>query len=144
MARGGEKEKKRTISRKERLLKLYMDYKDENRDWIKEIESRDEQDFTNRKLYLYYTQIGRCMYSGEEISLEELMQKNSKWDKDHIYPQSKIKDDSLDNLVLARKDINNIFQYFFILSWIPVGNSLLDLLLFISLLYADRKMYVFW
>ena len=107
MARGGEKEKKRTISRKERLLKLYMDYKDENRDWIKEIESRDEQDFTNRKLYLYYTQIGRCMYSGEEISLEELMQKNSKWDKDHIYPQSKIKDDSLDNLVLARKDINN-------------------------------------
>ena len=47
------------------------------------------------------------MYSGEEISLEELMQKNSKWDKDHIYPQSKIKDDSLDNLVLARKDINN-------------------------------------
>ena len=87
-----------------------MDYKDENRDWIKEIESRDEQDFTNRKLYLYYTQIGRCMYSGEEISLEELMQKNSKWDKDHIYPQSKIKDDSLDNLVLAINPISCYLQ----------------------------------
>ena len=107
MARGAEREKKRTISRKERLLKLYTEYQDENRDWIKEIESRDEQDFANRKLYLYYTQMGKCMYSGEEISVEELMQKNSKWDKDHIYPQSKIKDDSLDNLVLARKDINN-------------------------------------
>ena len=110
MARGGEKEKKRTISRKERLLKLYMDYKDENRDRTKEIEDREEREFNSKKLYLYYTQMGRCMYSGEEINIDELMQKNSKWDIDHIYPQSKIKDDSLDNMVLAKKVINNSKQ----------------------------------
>ena len=50
------------------------------------------------------------MYSGEEIDIDELMQKNSKWDIDHIYPQSKIKDDSLDNMVLAKKVINNSKQ----------------------------------
>ena len=54
--------------------------------------------------------MGRCMYSGEEIDIDELMQKNSKWDIDHIYPQSKIKDDSLDNMVLAKKVINNSKQ----------------------------------
>ena len=107
MARGGEKEKKRTVSRKTRLLDLYAACKDDVRDWTKEIEGREEREFNSKKLYLYYTQMGRCMYSGEEIDIDELMQKNSKWDIDHIYPQSKIKDDSLDNMVLAKKEINN-------------------------------------
>lgn len=107
MARGGEKEKKRTVSRKARLLELYVACKDDVRDWTREIEDREEREFNSKKLYLYYTQMGRCMYSGEEIDIDELMQKNSKWDIDHIYPQSKIKDDSLDNMVLAKKVINN-------------------------------------
>ena len=47
------------------------------------------------------------MYTGESIDLDDLMQKNSKWDKDHIYPTSKIKDDSIDNLVLVDKTVNN-------------------------------------
>ena len=110
MARGGEKEKKRTVSRKARLLELYVACKDDVRDWTKEIEDREEREFNSKKLYLYYTQMGRCMYSGEEINIDELMQKNSKWDIDHIYPQSKIKDDSLDNMVLAKKVINNSKQ----------------------------------
>lgn len=110
MARGGEKEKKRTVSRKARLLELYAACKDDVRDWTKEIEDREEREFNSKKLYLYYTQMGHCMYSGEEIDIDELMQKNSKWDIDHIYPQSKIKDDSLDNIVLAKKVINNSKQ----------------------------------
>ena len=110
MARGGEKEKRRTVSRKARLLELYAACKDDVRDWTKEIENREEREFNSKKLYLYYTQMGRCMYSGEEIDIDELMQKNSKWDIDHIYPQSKIKDDSLDNMVLAKKVINNSKQ----------------------------------
>lgn len=110
MARGGEKEKRRTVSRKARLLELYAACKDDVRDWTKEIENREEREFNSKKLYLYYTQMGRCMYSGEEIDIDELMQKNSKWDIDHIYPQSKIKDDSIDNMVLAKKVINNSKQ----------------------------------
>lgn len=42
MARGGEKEKKRTVSRKARLLELYAACKDDVRDWTKEIEDREE------------------------------------------------------------------------------------------------------
>lgn len=110
MARGGEKEKRRTVSRKARLLELYAACKDDVRDWTKEIENREEREFNSKKLYLYYTQMGRCMYSGEEIDIDELMQKNSKWDIDYIYPQSKIKDDSIDNMVLAKKVINNSKQ----------------------------------
>lgn len=107
MARGGEKEKKRTVSRKTRLQELYTGCKDDTRNWMKEIGDREEREFSSRKLYLYYTQMGKCMYTGEEIDVDLLMTANSKWDIDHIYPQSRIKDDSFDNMVLVRKDINN-------------------------------------
>ena len=46
------------------------------------------------------------MYSGNRIDLEQLMAGSPKWDRDHIYPQSRIKDDSLDNLVLVDRNIN--------------------------------------
>ena len=46
------------------------------------------------------------MYSGEEIKLDDLFNKNL-YDIDHIYPQSKIKDDSLNNRVLVKKNINS-------------------------------------
>ena len=53
---------------------------------------------------------GYATENPEQIDIDELMQKNSKWDIDHIYPQSKIKDDSIDNMVLAKKVINNSKQ----------------------------------
>lgn len=108
MARGeaDEKNKKRTTSRKQKLLDLYAACEDDVRNWTKEIEGREEREFNSKKLYLYYTQKGRCMYTGETIDLDELMSANSKWDIDHIYPQSRIKDDSLDNMVLAKKSEN--------------------------------------
>lgn len=101
-----DKDKNRTTSRKQRLLELYANCEGDVRDWTKEIEARDEREFSSIKLYLYYTQMGRCMYTGEQIDLHELMTANSKWDRDHIYPQSLIKDDSLDNLVLVKKAFN--------------------------------------
>ncbi len=105
MARGAE-EKKRTVSRKTKLLELYAACKTDTRDWCKEIDETDERSFNSMKLYLYYTQMGRCMYSGEPIDIQQLMAGNAKWDRDHIYPQSKLKDDSLDNLVLVNKEYN--------------------------------------
>lgn len=106
MARGEEKEKKRTQSRKDRLMKLYAACESDVREWTKELDQWNERDFNSMKLYLYYTQMGRCMYTGEPIDLDALMSGNSKWDRDHIYPQSKIKDDSIDNLVLVNKTEN--------------------------------------
>ena len=106
MARGEEKEKKRTQSRKDRLMELYAACESDVREWTKELDRWNERDFNSMKLYLYYTQLGRCMYTGEPIDLDALMSGNSKWDRDHIYPQSKIKDDSIDNLVLVNKTEN--------------------------------------
>lgn len=101
----GTGEKKRTVSRKDRLISLYESCKDESKDWKKELEQRPEDDFQSIKLYLYYTQMGRCMYSGESIDLSRLSDANV-YDRDHIYPQSKTKDDSLDNLVLVKRELN--------------------------------------
>lgn len=100
------KKKGRTSSRKQQLLDLYNACEDDVRQWSKEITAKDERSYNSLKLYLYYLQKGKCMYTGEDIDLNELMTSNSKWDKDHIYPQSKIKDDSLDNLVLVNKKVN--------------------------------------
>lgn len=103
----GEKGK-RTISRKKKLLDLYSSIKKEQRDWKNEINDKSEADFRIKKLYLYYLQKGRCMYTGEEINLHDLMTNNNLYDIDHIYPRHFIKDDSIENnLVLVRKEKNN-------------------------------------
>lgn len=112
-------DKKPTDSRKKQLESLYKKIKDEE---IKDLENEINStlDFSNKKdrlnavessklkskkLYLYYTQLGRCMYSGESIDINELFN-NNKYDIDHIYPQSKVKDDSFTNTVLVKKVSN--------------------------------------
>lgn len=56
------------------------------------------------RLYLYFTQLGRDMYTGESINIDEI---STMYDIDHILPQAFIKDDSLDNRVLVRRQANN-------------------------------------
>lgn len=102
-----KQESKRTESRKNRLIDLYKSCKNEERNWISELENWSEQQYRSDKLYLYYTQKGKCMYSGEEIHIEDLWD-NTKYDIDHIYPQSKTIDDSLDNRVLVKKTENEL------------------------------------
>ncbi len=101
----GEEEKKRTVSRKSRLVELYKACKKDNEDLYNALLSTDENEFRRDALYLYYTQFGRCMYTGKVIALEEIYNKNL-YDIDHIFPQSKIKDDSIDNRVLVTKKSN--------------------------------------
>lgn len=100
-----EGEKKRTVSRKKQLSDLYKALKDESRDWVAEIEEKEESDFRRDRLYLYYTQMGKCLYTGRPIDIDELFNEN-RYDIDHIYPQSKMKDDSLNNRVLVERDAN--------------------------------------
>ncbi len=96
----------RTASRKRKFEELYKQCKKEERDWQEEIRLHSEGEFRSKKLYLYYLQKGRCMYSGEPIALEDLFNDNL-YDIDHIYPRHYVKDDSLDNnLVLVKKQIN--------------------------------------
>ncbi len=95
----------RTVSRKDQLLELYKNIKGEEREWIAEIEQTPDAKFNSDKLVLYYRQLGKSMYSGKDISIDEVFDTNI-CDIDHIYPQSKIKDDSLDNRVLVYKTEN--------------------------------------
>ena len=76
------------------------------RDLQEKLEQETDQSLRRDKLYLYYTQMGRCMYSGEPIDLEEMLKDNTTYDIDHIYPRSRIKDDSLTNRVLVKSSLN--------------------------------------
>ncbi len=107
MARGGSKEMKgkRTESRKEKLLALYKNCREDEKELLAQLEQEDDTTLRSNKLYLYYTQFGKCMYSGEPIDLEALMS-GRLFDRDHIFPQSRIKDDSLDNLVIVKNTLN--------------------------------------
>lgn len=51
----------------------------------------------NDRLFLYYIQNGKDMYTGDELDIDHL----SHYDIDHIIPQAFIKDDSIDNRVLT-------------------------------------------
>lgn len=99
-------DKGRKDSRKKQLLELYKSIKDE-RDWEKEIEGVDNNgSLRSKKLYLYYRQMGRCMYTGKEIDLYTLLHSNE-YDIDHIYPRHYVKDDNIENnLVLVSKQSN--------------------------------------
>lgn len=114
MARSKE-ESKRTDSRLKKLQDLYKKCREENIDFMPrkdefntlktQLNSKKEDDLRSDKLYLYYTQMGRCMYTGEKIELASLYD-NNLYDIDHIYPRSKTKDDSLSNRVLVKKQVN--------------------------------------
>ena len=99
------KKNDRTKSRKTQLLELYKSCKKDAGEFYAALEGTDEEKLRSDKLFLYYTQMGRCMYTGERIELDSLFDSNV-YDIDHIFPQSKIKDDSLDNRVLAKKTAN--------------------------------------
>lgn len=62
----------------------------------------DNASLQNDRLYLYYLQNGKDMYTGEELDIDQL----SSYDIDHIIPQAFIKDDSLDNRVLVSSAAN--------------------------------------
>ncbi|HHX79224.1 MAG TPA: type II CRISPR RNA-guided endonuclease Cas9, partial [Acholeplasmataceae bacterium] len=104
--RSNKAAKKRTDTRKKRLLELYSSCKDETINWEKEIKGHTDSQLKSKKLYLYYLQMGKCMYSNEIINLDKLMS-GEDYDIDHIYPRSKTKDDSFDNLVLVKRELNS-------------------------------------
>lgn len=94
---------KRTQSRKEFLLNVYK----EDKEWRKEIQSCEEIKFRKKKIYLYYLQHGKSLYSGKTIDFDTLLSDNDAYDIDHIYPRHFVKDDSLENnLVLCLKSEN--------------------------------------
>lgn len=62
----------------------------------------DNQALKDDRLYLYYLQNGRDMYTGAELDIHNL----SQYDVDHIIPRSFITDNSIDNRVLVSSKEN--------------------------------------
>ncbi|EMB73257.1 CRISPR-associated protein [Streptococcus mutans 15VF2] len=62
----------------------------------------DNQALQNNRLFLYYLQNGRDMYTGESLDINRL----SDYDIDHVIPQAFIKDNSIDNRVLTSSKAN--------------------------------------
>lgn len=112
MARGGtpEQKGKRTRSRKQQLLELYHSIATEDarilQQKLEDMGEMVDNRLQNDALFLYFLQMGKCMYTGNPIDLSKLGN-DTYYNKDHIYPQSQTKDDSvLNNLVLVESTAN--------------------------------------
>lgn len=104
MAREEEK-KVRKDSKKDYLNKIYLACKKdiENYDKLKkELDYYENESFNKQKLFLYFIQEGKSLYSGETLNIEEL----DKYEIDHIIPRTLIKDDSIDNKALVLRKEN--------------------------------------
>lgn len=96
----------RTQPRKRQLLEKYKNVGEAYADVIAQLNDEKYSDLKLRqeRLFLYFRQLGRCMYSGARIDLENL--NTDTYDVDHILPRTYIKDDSLDNKVLVLRSKN--------------------------------------
>lgn len=113
--RGNGQKKEKSSSRKKIIADIYkaVDKNIKEYDLLSKKEFDELKDALNhyddrklraKKLCLYFRQLGRCMYSAEPIDIAQLF--SDYYDIDHIIPQSLVKDDSLDNLVLVKSSIN--------------------------------------
>ena len=118
----------RTQPRKRQLLEKYKNIDAAYADIKAALEDEKYTDLRLRqeRLYLYFRQLGRCMYTGTRIDLENL--NTDAYDVDHILPRTYIKDDSLDNkvLVLRTKNAKKSDTY-----PLPEG-------------FVDKEQYKFW
>lgn len=102
MARNEDK-KERKPDRKKYLANLYEKYRNEINNYNnlnKELKSQEKID--SEKLFLYFIQEGKSLYSMTPLKIENL----SDYEVDHIIPRTLIKDDSIDNKALVLKEEN--------------------------------------
>jgi len=102
MARGDE-EKKRKDTRKNDLIRKYDKHKSEINNYnklVKELKNTNKID--SEKLFLYFIQEGKCLYTGTPLDVDNL----EIYEVDHILPRSLIKDDSIENKALVIRSAN--------------------------------------
>lgn len=100
-----EGEKERTNKRKNKLKELEKAISSDEKElkqFLKKHTQYDDNEYKNERLYLYITQQGKCLYSGESLNISRLRD----YEVDHILPKSFVKDDSIDNLALVKKKMN--------------------------------------
>jgi CRISPR-associated endonuclease Csn1 len=97
--------KARTNKRKNHLKdmeKAVANDEKELKQFLKEHLGYKDEEYQDNRLFLYITQQGKCLYSGETLNISRLQD----YEVDHILPRSFVKDNSLDNLALVKKNMN--------------------------------------
>lgn len=107
MARENQYTNQGKSNSQQRLKRLEESLKDLGSKILKEnipakLSKIDNNALQNDRLYLYYLQNGKDMYTGEELDIDRL----SNYDIDHIIPQAFLKDNSIDNKVLVSSASN--------------------------------------
>lgn len=98
----------KTASRYSKLSKILHELKKAKEMVSEQLEKnlekyeKNESALLNDKLYLYFLQEGKDLYSGEPLDFDKIASgNNNDYQIDHIMPRCKIKDNSLDNRVLT-------------------------------------------
>lgn len=99
-----DKKGRRTKRRYDQLKEALSAFKKDDPQIWKEIQAVGAGDFDER-LTLYFTQRGKCLYSGTPIDINQLFNAGL-YEVDHILPRSYIKDDSLENKALVLREFN--------------------------------------
>lgn len=144
-------DKGRKLSRKTNLEAIYNSKEFKNMvsqtdidiaELLDKLNKKDDTSLRSEKLYLYFLQLGKCAYSGDRIDINDLYLDNV-YDVDHILPQSKLKDDSIDNKVLVKRTYNErkgdnypIFSYH--PDWVNNRKDFWKLLLDLKLMSAKK------
>ena len=102
-----KQESKRTSDRKTQVMQLYAAIGADKiyKELLEELRECSNEQLRKDKLFFYFLQMGRCAYTGKQIPFSDL-KNDSLYDIDHIYPQSRTADDSLDNRVLVDAEYN--------------------------------------
>ena len=109
VARDNKTQGKAPEDRKKKLQSIYS----ENKKWIAsvspniaaELEKEDEENLQKDRVYLYYLQLGLCLYTGARIPRTEA-DNPIHYNTEHIFPKSKVRDDSFDNCILVDAKVN--------------------------------------
>ena len=149
-----EKKNKESVSRVDKIKKLYSDEDSRkgilsmiSEEELKELSDLlDDKDISTKikgeQVYLYFMQLGRDLYDhNTRIDFDELIKGNS-YDVDHIVPKSltPIPDDSLDNKALVSSKINQkVKQDIYPLTLINNGQIIESNKSFWKMLY-DKKL----
>lgn len=104
------------LDEKKKIEKMQADNKKEKDNSLKR--AKNEYSISSEDLYrqrdllskvrLWYQQDGRCIYTGNVISIQELTNYPNKFEIDHIIPKSISLDDGLNNKVLCYSSANQI------------------------------------
>ena len=115
MARGASEEQKgkRTKSRQQQIREFYEKLDTEDvRLLTQTLDSLGEDADTklqSDKIFLYFMQLGKCMYTGERISFESILKGDGRYNIDHIFPRCTVTDESIiNNKVLVTSESNGV------------------------------------